>query len=204
MTLLEHIRKCPQIFSVHFSCASPSNDARLGYLTGNFPSSVQFLSFSNALSSESVETLCILLRNNNAAFSGTIDDLQWKQPLVEDAQVGLLGLAITNQTLDAKCLASIATLLVSLDHDNDGLANLGPSSNDLVRSNGLDPDSDTVPHPLLYIPSIPQCRGLKYLDLSSNRLTDTVCADLIAYVSHTVHLWMSRTYDHLAKYMYCV
>lgn len=87
VTMLEHVRRCPQIASLHFSCASPSNDARLGYLAGNFPSSVQFLSFSNALSSESIETLCILLRNNNAAFSGSIDDLIWNKPLVEDAQV---------------------------------------------------------------------------------------------------------------------
>ena len=87
VTMLEHVRRCPQIASLHFTCASPSNDARLGYLAGNFPSSVQFLSFSNALSSESIETLCILLKNNNAAFSGSIDDLIWSKPLVEDAHV---------------------------------------------------------------------------------------------------------------------
>lgn len=180
VTLLETVRRCPQISLIHFNSVSPNADARLGYLAGNLPSSVQFLSFSNSLSSESIETLCVLLRKDNAAFSSSIED-SMLQSIVEDVMVGLLGLAITNQTLDMKSVTSICSLLVAHEkHESDA----------------IDFENDG---PMLSIPSIPACRGLKYLDLSGNRLTDTVCAEIIKAACGSTLEFLDLGYNLIQK-----
>lgn len=82
----------------------------MGYLAGNLPSSVQFLSFSNSLSPESVETLCLLLLKNNASFRYESQD-SMLQPLVEEIMVGLLGLSIMNQVEASRNLIAVYSRL---------------------------------------------------------------------------------------------
>lgn len=69
-TLLETLQKCPNIVSLSFANANNiEEDALLGHLVGQLPSSVRFVSFKGSLSRPSVETLCVMLRSgSNAAF----------------------------------------------------------------------------------------------------------------------------------------
>eukprot|EP01033_Poteriospumella_lacustris_P004825 gene4826-3460_t len=69
-TLLETLQKCPAIVSLTFANAlAVEEDALLGHLVGQLPSTVRFVSFKGSLSRPSVETLCVMLSNGgNAAF----------------------------------------------------------------------------------------------------------------------------------------
>jgi hypothetical protein len=68
-SLLSTLRRCPQISSLSFtSSKAVEEDALLGHLVGQLPPSIRFLSFKSTLSRESVQALCILLRQQNAAF----------------------------------------------------------------------------------------------------------------------------------------
>jgi hypothetical protein len=68
-SLLATLQRCPQICSLSFSSThSVEDDALLGHLVGQIPSTVRFISFRSTLSHESIQALCILLRTHNAAF----------------------------------------------------------------------------------------------------------------------------------------
>jgi hypothetical protein len=68
-SLLSTLRRCPQISSLSFTSSKVvEEDALLGHLVGQLPPSIRFLSFKSTLSRESVQALCILLRQQNAAF----------------------------------------------------------------------------------------------------------------------------------------
>jgi hypothetical protein len=68
-SLLATLQRCPQICSISFSSThSVEDDALLGHLVGQIPSTVRFISFRSTLSHESIQALCILLRTHNAAF----------------------------------------------------------------------------------------------------------------------------------------
>ena len=68
-SLLSTLRRCPQISSLSFTSSKVvEEDALLGHLVGQLPPSIRFLSFKSTLSRGSVQALCILLRQQNAAF----------------------------------------------------------------------------------------------------------------------------------------
>jgi hypothetical protein len=74
-SLLATLQRCPQICSISFSSTSRvEDDALLGHLVGQIPSTVRFLSFRSTLSHESIQALCILLRTHNAAFLNATDN----------------------------------------------------------------------------------------------------------------------------------
>ena len=80
VSLLNTLRRCGRLVSVTFANSNKSNrqlieqqDARMGWLVGNMPPTVRFVSLRNIMSSESIQTLCILLRKNNAAFLDPIN-----------------------------------------------------------------------------------------------------------------------------------
>lgn len=77
-TLLDVLQKCPNIVSLTFSNPRPvEEEALLGHLVGQLPSTVRFVSFKGTISKQSIETLCVMLRTQNAAFLpyGDMDDL---------------------------------------------------------------------------------------------------------------------------------
>ena len=89
-------------------------EAHLGYLVGNVPSSVRFVSFRGCISSDSVQVLCILLKSQNAAFiqsSNYVEDnsanldgnFRSKISAFAEARYrpakGILGLAISHSTM---------------------------------------------------------------------------------------------------------
>ncbi len=48
--------------------AKVEQEAHLGYIVGNIPSTVRFVCFKGCVSRESVQAMCILLKKRNAAF----------------------------------------------------------------------------------------------------------------------------------------
>lgn len=150
-SLLSTLRRCPQICSVSFvSSRRVEEDALLGHLVGQIPSSVRFLSFKSTLSRESIQALCILLKTHNAAFLSTIDEEmsyaghgkrrssassqgrtftsppsgngKFAGGKVHPNRLGLLGLALTHLNFEASEISYIIELLQ-------------PSTRGSVRSN---------------------------------------------------------------------
>jgi hypothetical protein len=70
ITLLTMLRTCPQVWSLNFENKEKvETDALLGQVVGEIPSSVRFLSFKRTLCKESIQTLCMLIRKQNAAYT---------------------------------------------------------------------------------------------------------------------------------------
>jgi hypothetical protein len=68
-SLLSTLLRFPQISSLSFTSSKVvEEDALLGHMVGQLPPSIRFLSFKSTLSRESVQAICILLRQQNAGF----------------------------------------------------------------------------------------------------------------------------------------
>lgn len=100
-SLLQTLRKCPQITSISFCCRRPENDEHMGVLAGNLPASVNFASFDNVLSDDALKIMCVLLRTQNPSY----------QPTNAGNKRGLLGLCIRGH---AFCDSDINKHLIEL------------------------------------------------------------------------------------------
>jgi len=70
-SLLYMLQRCPHVCSLTFTSNTVvEDDALLGHLIGQIPSTVRFVAFKNCLSKESIQAMCILLRRHNEAFAG--------------------------------------------------------------------------------------------------------------------------------------
>ena len=68
-SLLSTLLRFPQISSLSFTSSTVvEGDALLGHMVGQLPPSIRYLSVKSTLSRESVQAMCILLRQQNAAF----------------------------------------------------------------------------------------------------------------------------------------
>jgi hypothetical protein len=155
---LDLIRRCPDIATLSFSMSRPCDDSRLVYLAGDIPSTVKFLVFENALSSHSLQALCILLRKQNPAW--TFKRQSEKNRNSDYNQPGLQGLVIRKHALTSEDIAQLVELVVPPDRVNIvfGRGKFLPTH---VR-----------------LPAAPRC-GIRFLDLSCNGLNDDECAILV-------------------------
>eukprot|EP00981_Chlorochromonas_danica_P015436 scaffold12089_cov176-Ochromonas_danica.AAC.14 len=229
-TLLTTLQRCPQICSLSFSSSRcMEEDALLGHLVGQLPSNIRFVSFKSTLSKESVQALCIMLRNHNEAFMPPVDfegelprsasksvkaspSTSYRDNSGKNMNKGLLGLALTHMTFEGSELEHIISLLQppplprppsfafvkaggtpaseKLKADPSSTPNSRPTSEKSVFVGGsyfTSPRSSftatpvAAPQPMSASPAghRESVRGLRYLDLSHNRLSDTQCAIIL-------------------------
>jgi hypothetical protein len=190
MTLVNTLRSLPQISSLSFVCKTPQDDSELGYFGGNVPATVRFLSFQNALSSASIDTLCTYLRAQNFSFTrnsntSTVGDAPSSSSYKSSSQ-GLVGLSITHSILATEDVNNICDLLkggsrdeTSQDHHTatafatatDGTLRKGAILNDTIAT--------TTEHRVISFPATRRMHGLLYLDLSHNKLSDEQCSNIL-------------------------
>ena len=173
MTLVNTLRSLPQISSLSFVSKSPQDDSELGYLGGNVPSTVRFLSFQNALSSASIDAFCTYLKAQNVSFQRTHSKANTASP-------GLTGLAISHTSLTSHDVLNICTLLKENSRDDSQGSNT-PTEED---SSKIEAPGMTLQGGLC---GSSHCRlnGLRYLDLSHNKLSDEQCSNILSASMHT-------------------
>lgn len=208
-TLLATLRRMPQIVSLTFLNSIPQEDTHLGYLAGHIPDNVRFVSFQGSLSRESIQALCIYLLSHNASFKADeCIPVQSQTPWHENDDVwelgrystcsskdegqssllssrnatrkglrgkgGLYGLAITGCSIDQTEAEYIKELLIGREQFSALKLDTVTTGHDAQRQSTSSPT-----------PNIPSGKrgsiscGLRLLDLSFNRLSDSVCADLL-------------------------
>lgn len=228
-SLMQMLCKCPEIISLSFALSPnssrkmPDQSGHLGHMAGSVPPNVRFINFRGVLSSESIQSLCILLRKNNFiyTFQGSDSDYpcgghrspstsQHQRTALEAALLGaipsspganrrtpptsrrpstvpdddkcihtsddqsssnprdyhrtplkpskgLLGLAITHTSFTSADIKYLIELLAI----SPNKLNRQPKA---TREDGL---YSTTP------------RGIRFLDLSYNKLGDSLCADIL-------------------------
>lgn len=203
-TFANTLHKCPSISTLNFVMQTPTLDSRLGYLAGDVPPTVHFLTFENALSSDSLQIMCVLLRTQNAAWhKGNADKssknyYRQRRDSSATSDRGLFGLAIRLHSLSDEDVKHITELL-----DPSGESNLVGAVDLYIykspaQKNKLPPTAtatllddqgdktnfgeaaaaqasntaDDAPVPV-------NTSGLKYLDLSDNRLSDAQCGEVL-------------------------
>lgn len=180
MTLVNTLRSLPQISSLSFVCKTPQEDSELGYFGGNVPATVRFLSFQNALSSSSIDVLCTYLRAQNFSFrrdfsecnTGREENSSDVVTSCNIANQGLVGLSITHSTLSAEDVNNICVLLQGSSHKESVFGRFGANDESLKKGARL---VDCVSSPA----SQRMC-GLRYIDLSHNKLSDEQCSYIIS------------------------
>jgi hypothetical protein len=189
MTLLSTLRRCPQIFSLNFVCRKPELDSELGYFVGSVPSTIRYISMDNALSSAAIEVMCLMIRKNNPAFTlgqtevaGDVSVSDTEESGREGIGIGLQGLAIKNTYMTS---VDITHLQQMLDPSEEYLsvmsgkfADSGPTNREsggerIMGSKSVD-SGTPIPGSVMY-----RVYGLKYLDLSENKLSDEYCSNII-------------------------
>jgi hypothetical protein len=203
ISLLSTLRRCPQIASLNFVSKKPEQDSELGYFAGSLPGSIRFISFESCLSSQALEVMCVMLKTQNPAFTiysndrdGYVNDTESLNTSGhgghdDNPPQGLLGLAIKNTTLTNADIKSIGELLDPLEeylhllagkmsgggigNDREGKSLSGGSH--LKSDDGTKHSSSSSSTHLL--PSPPRLNGLRYLDLSDNRLSDEQVSTII-------------------------
>lgn len=204
-TFSNTLHKCPSIAILNFVMQTPKMDSRLGYLAGNVPPTIRFLVFENALSSDSLQIMCVLLRTQNAAWQkGGIDNSariskstsRNRKDSNPAADRGLYGLTIRLHNLSDDDIQLIVELLDPSGESNKS-AGL-PSDFSIYKSPAQISKSVAIPTVTATVikdgttqanepAAFPtnddgypmNTRGLKYLDLSDNRLSDAQCGDVL-------------------------
>ena len=215
ISFLSTLRKCPQITALNFVSAAVYQDTTLGWLAGHVPNSVQFMAFQQALSSDAIDSLCILLKQNNASFKrnptmgststgdGGLLGMVYRAGsdpayIHPKDRKGLRGLSITHTALTLK---DVEVLMDLITRSSGGSSMRGGGSGkDAKLEVG---SAETVADMPLYIRQqlLPNPPGLVYLDLSSNKLPDQTCGEILLAVcrSGTIEgLDLSGSYMHKA------
>jgi hypothetical protein len=170
------LRQWPEINSLSFKCGTPSPDITLGRIVGDIPPSISHVVFDSALSSNALQTLCIMLRTRNEAWVHSH----------RDSNDGLIGLAIKRHKFSREDLQYLLEMLDLTAIDRFS----GRPSFDETH-----PDQFCVSesHQVAHTESLRQHKdkhssiesdiieksGLKYLDLSYCDLSDKDCADIL-------------------------
>ncbi len=226
-TFLNTLHNCPSLSSINFVSKKPAVDEKLGYLAGNVPPTVRFMTFESTLSSDSLEIMCVLLRTQNASWqrsqNGTSQTTGSKVLSDSDErQRGLLGLGIRVHTLSDEDIHHLVELLdpsgdacifpqtevpksasssyryTSPKAQSGGYQTTSPvsGSSPLVAEASVVSSSAFVngsmpATPVPVAQAVPTIRlpesspkpamknGLKYLDLSDNKLSDNHCAEIL-------------------------
>lgn len=176
ISFLSTLRKCPQITTLNFVSAEVYQDTTLGWLAGHVPNSVQYMAFQHALSSDAIDSLCILLKQNNASFkrNQTLGNVNSGPAYIHPKdRKGLRGLSITHTPLNLK---DIEVLINLITRNNNGNNTRGGGNTGDVDCKS----TDNYEIPLFFRQKLlPNPPGLMYLDLSCNRLSDQTCAEVL-------------------------
>jgi hypothetical protein len=200
ISLLSTLRRCPQIASLNFVSKKPEPDSELGYFAGSLPGSIRFISFDACLSSQALEVMCVMLKTQNPAFTFPSHD---RDGFMNDTESlnsgnghedtnpsqGLLGLAIKNTSLTNADIKSIGELLDPLEEYLTGKGGGGTGEREKSLSGtpsqflkgGPGPAVDDTATRLSSSSFFPPARltGLRFLDLSENRLSDEQISTII-------------------------
>eukprot|EP01035_Chromulina_nebulosa_P018081 gene18081-23729_t len=189
------------------------HEAHLGHLAGNIPSSVRSIIFKGSISRESIQALCILLKKQNAAFMPPSTDemavlaktitskykpsisinketsinkdnidysVNWKVALEAASRSrplkGLINLSITHSILDSTEISYIIDLLNTFTSNN-------LTNKKVIRKNSFIFKPASHSHVAQYVAGS-FLKGLRYLDLSYNRLSDNICAEILQGAAH--------------------
>ena len=161
--LLQALRLCPQIACLSFTNkeAAQARDVRMGYLGGHVPNSVRFLHFKSFLCSTSVQSLCVYLRQQNAAYVPA-DEENLKRLFPALPPKGLLGLGITHTALREDDISAVIDLLrAGASKVDKELAKAGSCCEEgsVMAGGGV---------------------GILFLDLSFDSMSDGACARVLA------------------------
>lgn len=169
--MLQLLRQCPHINSLSFTCKEPSQDTTLGRIVGDIPPSISHVVFDGALSSDALQTLCVMLHSKNEA---------WVHSHI-DSNDGLIGLAIKQHKFSKEDLRCLLEMLDPTGFDTELV---GTPTDERNRSSDAWKDRAESPVPvtgqafLKEDLNIEKC-GLKYLDLSYCKLSDISCARIL-------------------------
>lgn len=156
-SLLAFLRSATRVSMINFSSSLTKIEVgtKMGYLVANLPSHVRIFTCKGIMSKESVQTLCILLRNS--IMTSALDtqgqslyDLSTVttiplELLRGSSTQGLQYLGITHTMMEEQEVSYIVSLLSA---DSASQQNVNPT-------------------------------GLRFLDLSSNKLGDVLCAEVL-------------------------
>lgn len=188
MTLLSTLRRCPQIFSLNFVCRKPEPDSELGYFVGSVPSTIRYISMDNALSSAAIEVMCLMIRKSNSSFtlgqtdvSGDVSVSDTDESVRDGIGIGLQGLAIKNTVMTSVDITHLQQLLdpteeylnVMSGKFSEGFTGRESESERIMGSKSVDSGAH-LSGAVMY-----RVYGLKYLDLSENKLSDEYCSNII-------------------------
>lgn len=184
ISLLSTLRRCPQIASLNFVSRKPEQDSELGYFAGSLPGSIRFISFESALSSQAIEIMCVMLKTQNPAFIHSdrdfvndTDSLNSGTGTDEASSQGLLGLAIKNTLLTISDIKSICELLDPTEDYINLMTGRTYSEKEKSVSGSLPRKSEDFLSSISL--PLPRVVGLRYLDLSDNRLSDEHISTII-------------------------
>jgi hypothetical protein len=202
MTLVNTLRRLPQISSLSFICQTPQEDSELGYFGGNVPASVRFLTFQNSLSAASIDALCTYLRAQNSSFvrnkEKTFAEIEDESPHSRSRRQGLEGLCISHSNLATEDVSSICGLLKGVHDEDSGRGALTHTD----ESTQIDVENSDVSR----VPKLSTSRrlyGLRFLDLSHNKLSDELCSNLVHASIHSAleGLELKGNYIHRGLYL---
>jgi hypothetical protein len=186
ISLLSTLRRCPQIASLNFISRRPEQDSELGYFAGSLPGSIRYISFESSLSSQAIEVMCVMLKTQNPAFllhperDGFVNDTDSLNGQEDSSSQGLLGLAIKSTLLTNSDIKSLCELLdPSEEYINLMTGRFNEKDSKSSFSGTLPRKSDdALASPPLASP-VPRMNGLRFLDLSENRLSDEQVSTII-------------------------
>jgi hypothetical protein len=183
--LLERLHLLPKIKSLVFSSRQDYAETSLAYLVGNLPCSIRHVTFDGTLSRDALQILGVVLRTKTYQL----------QPA---AALALTGLAVRNHThlrpddfmplLDfirkdnTERSSAAAPSETGLDDDADD------GSRDQERVGIAKGSSGDLFPPARQSSLASQYRGMRWLDLSGNKLGDWGCAEVVKAIRHCLSL----------------
>jgi hypothetical protein len=168
---LQLLRQCPHVNSLSFTCKEPSQDTTLGRIVGDIPPSISHVVFDGALSSDALQTLCVMLHSKNEAWIHSHTD----------SNDGLIGLAIKRHKFSKEDLRCLLEMLDPIGFNTD-LVGLPIDERNKASEASKDRADSSLPVAgqafLKEDLNVEKC-GLKYLDLSHCKLSDVSCARIL-------------------------
>lgn len=191
-SLLERLHRCPKVRSLCFAARPGSSEymeTDVAYLVGNLPVSVRHMSFDAVLSRPALQILGVVLRTKSSSHK------------LQSPGLALTGLAIRNHThlrpedftplLDFLRKDGLDSATGSTQGGGVGSAGeeaLDEAPNHSPMATAPSTEAKFIPPPMIRTASLLAYRGLKWLDLSGNKLGDGGCAEVVKalYVCHSI------------------